>query len=40
MIASEGLVAPGGMAIEPDGAIYVSNFSVFAGQGQVVRIQP
>jgi hypothetical protein len=39
-IASEGLVMPGGMAIGPDGAIYVSNFSVFPGTGQVVRIQP
>lgn len=39
-IASDGLVMPGGMTIGPDGAIYVSNFSVSAGGGQVVRIVP
>jgi sugar lactone lactonase YvrE len=39
-IALEGLVMSGGMAIGPDGAIYVSNFSTMPGTGQVVRIQP
>jgi hypothetical protein len=39
-IASDGLVMPGGMAIGPDGAIYVSNFSTAPGAGQVLRIQP
>ena len=39
-VASQGLVMPGGMVIGPDGAIYVSNFSVAAGIGEVVRIQP
>ena len=39
-IASDGLVMPGGLAIGPDGALYVSNFSVLPGAGQVVRIQP
>jgi len=28
-----GLVMPGGLAIGPDGALYVSNYSVFPGQG-------
>jgi hypothetical protein len=36
---TEGLVAPGGVAIGPDGAAYVSNYSVFSGKGEVVRIQ-
>jgi hypothetical protein len=40
MIAS-GLPFPGGFAAGPDGAIYVSNWSVapdYSGLGQVVRI--
>ncbi len=37
-IASDGLVAPGGVAVGPDGALYVTNYSVFPGMGQVVRI--
>lgn len=39
-IASTGLVMPGGMAIGPDGAIYLTNFSTAVGAGQVIRIQP
>jgi hypothetical protein len=39
-IASEGLIAPGGLAIGPDGAIYVSNYSIFPGMGEVVKITP
>ncbi len=39
-IASTGLVMPGGLAIGPDGALYVTNFSVVPGMGQVIRIQP
>ena len=35
-----GLVAPGGIAIGNDGAIYVTNFSVSPGTGTVVRIVP
>jgi hypothetical protein len=39
VIASEGLVAPGGLAFGPDGAAYVTNFGIFPGEGQVVRIE-
>ncbi len=39
-VASEGLVMPGGLAIGPDGAIYVSNYSVMPGIGEVLRIVP
>lgn len=39
VIASDGLVMPGGLVIGPDGALYVSNFSVMPGAGQVVRIE-
>ena len=39
-IASAGLVAPGGVAVGRDGMLYVTNFSVLPGAGQVVRIQP
>ena len=35
----EGLVSPNGLAIGPDGAIYVSNNSTVIGEGQVVRIE-
>jgi sugar lactone lactonase YvrE len=34
------LVMPGGVAIGPGGAIYVTNGSVSPGGGQVVRIRP
>ena len=37
-VASEGLVAPSGVAVGPKGAVYVSNFGIFPDQGQVVRI--
>lgn len=39
-IASNGLVMPGGIAIGPDGAIYVTNYGNAPGVGEVVRIQP
>ena len=39
-IASAGLVAPGGVAIGPYGTLYVTNKSILAGQGEVVRVQP
>lgn len=38
VIASEGLVAPGGLTFGPGGAAYVTNFSIFPGEGQVVRM--
>jgi sugar lactone lactonase YvrE len=38
IVASAGLVAPTGVVIGPDGAAYVSNFGIFPGIGQVVRI--
>ncbi len=39
-IASEGLLAPGGVTVGPDGGLYVTNKSILAGAGEVVRIQP
>jgi glucose/arabinose dehydrogenase len=35
-----GLVAPGGIAIDDDGSIYVTNMSVSPGGGTVVRVTP
>jgi sugar lactone lactonase YvrE len=40
VIASTGLVKPGGITFGPDGAIYVTNRSISATQGEVVRIVP
>lgn len=37
-IASEGLVAPAGLAISSDGRIFVTNYGVFPGMGQVVEV--
>jgi len=34
------LFAPGGVAVGTDGAIYVTNNSIFSGTGEVVRIAP
>jgi sugar lactone lactonase YvrE len=39
LVASDGLVAPGGVAIGPDGRAYVTNFSIFPHQGQVVSLR-
>jgi hypothetical protein len=39
-LASGSLVAPGGVAVGADGAIYVTNRSIFAGSGEVLRVQP
>lgn len=39
-LASDGLVAPGGLVIDAEGGIYISNFSVFPGAGQVIYIAP
>ena len=40
VVASTGLVKPGGVAIGPDGALYVTTNSNFAGRGELVRIVP
>ena len=38
VVASEGLVAPGGVAIGKDGSVYVSNYGTSAGKGTVVNL--
>lgn len=38
VVASKGLVAPTSVAVGPKGAVYVSNFGIFPGKGEVVRI--
>ncbi len=35
---SDGLVAPGGLAVGPDGSVYISNYSIFPGMGEVLRL--
>ncbi len=40
VIASAGLIKPGGVTVGPDGFIYVTNRSISAGTGEVVRITP
>ena len=39
-LAPGSLVAPGGVAIAPDGTVYVTNNSIFSGAGEVIRIVP
>ncbi len=39
-LLSEGLDFPGGVAVGPDGSIYVSNFGTSAGRGQVLQLTP
>jgi len=34
------LIAPGGLVFGPDGALYISNKSVLAGVGEVLRFEP
>jgi glucose/arabinose dehydrogenase len=38
-IAEGSLTAPGGVTVGADGALYVTNNSIFSGEGQVVRIE-
>ena len=40
VLLSNELVSPGGVNIGPDGMIYVSNGSVLAGEGTVIRVDP
>jgi hypothetical protein len=37
---SEDLVAPTGLTVGPDGALYISNKGIFPGEGEVVRLAP
>jgi hypothetical protein len=37
-VASLGLVMPGGVAVGPDGSIYITNFGVLPGAGTLVRL--
>ena len=40
VIASDGLVKPGGVAVGSDGAVYVTTRTNSAGLGEVVRVAP
>ncbi len=40
VLASEGLVNPSGIAVGPDGMLYVTNFGTAANEGQVIRLTP
>jgi len=40
LVATEGLMAPGGVAVAADGTVYVANGSVMPGGGSVVSIKP
>jgi hypothetical protein len=40
VISAPALVKPAGITIGPDGALYVTNRSIFAGTGEVLRIVP
>jgi hypothetical protein len=40
VIATPGMIKPGGITVGPDGALYVTNRSIFAGSGEVLRIVP
>ena len=36
----DGLIAPTGLVVGPDGAVYVTNKGVLVGAGEVLRIAP
>ena len=40
VLTGANLTKPGGIAIGPDGALYVTNNSISAGGGEVVRLTP
>lgn len=40
VMSNANLTAPGGIAIGPDGAVFVTNFSTSPGTGEVVRLTP
>jgi len=40
VIATPGLIKPGGITVGPDGALYATHRSIFAGSGEVLRIVP
>lgn len=37
-VASDGLVTPGGLVISADGRIFITNYAIFPGAGQVVEV--
>ena len=39
-LAEGALTAPGGIAIGPDGSLYVTNNSIYPKIGEVLRIRP
>jgi hypothetical protein len=39
LVARDGLVQPGGVAIGRDNRAYITNYSIFPGQGQVVSVR-
>jgi sugar lactone lactonase YvrE len=38
VLMTDGLVAPTGLAIGPDNALYVSNYGTFASRGEIIRL--
>jgi len=40
LVASDGLMAPGGVTVGTDGTVYVSNGSVMPGGGSIVSWAP